>query len=196
MTLADQTAVEATLKDFEPALLRIVHGAWAEVRKLPLEAPLEFARTRACLVQDIMVRRAKAEFADDPRVRMVSRDETVKFVFDEAVIARFKKADASGLGSNIQTQAVMQFVDQQQELPGLPDVHKIEVLYHLNKLQTQIEHVMVVARDDDQMLWDYPLRAGESAQVVMFPTGQDEPPRGATIKIRTPDAGHEKKQGE
>lgn len=193
--LADQTAVEATLKEFEPAILRVVHRAWIEVRQLPLSAPLEFPRTRACLVQDIMVRRAKAEFSDNPRVRIVARDETIKFVFDEAVVARFKKADASGLGSNIQTQAVMQFVDQQQELPGLPDMHKVEVLYHLNKLQTQIEHVTVVARDDDRMLWHYAITPEDSAQVVMFPAGQEEPQRGAKVKIRTQDSENEKKQG-
>lgn len=196
MSSIDQEAVQATLKAFEPAILAVVHGAWQEFKQLPLTAPLEFARTRACFVQDIMVRLAKEQFADEPRVRTVVRDETVKFVFDNKVLVRFKKADASGLGSNITTQAIMQFVDQQRELPGLPDVYKVEVLYHLNRLQTQIDHVMVVARDGDRQLWEYAITAEETAQAVMFPAVQDDSQRGAKVKIRKPDVASEKKQSE
>ena len=194
---ADQEAVQATLAAFESALLSVVHGAWQDFKQLPLSAPFEFARTRACLVQDFMVRRAKGEFAGHPQVCMIARDETVMFVFDGQVVVRFKKADASGLGSNIPTQAVMQFVEQQQELPGLPDVHKVEVLYHLNHLQTQVEHVMVVARDGDHQLWEYPIddKGEQSAQPVMFPSPTpDQAPRGAKVKLRKPDAENKKKK--
>ena len=196
MKIVDQDAVQATLKAFEPTILAVVHGAWREFKQLPLSAPLEFARTRACCVQDFMVRRAKEEFSDHPRVRVIVRDETAKFIFDDKVLVRFKKADASGLGSNIQTQAVLQFVEQQQELPGLPDVQKVEVLYHLNGLQTQIDHVMVVARDGDRQIWEYPIAAEDTTQTAMFPVTQEEPLRGAKIKIRKPDTGSERKQGE
>lgn len=199
MKFADQDAVQATLKEFEDAILDVVHGAWREFRQLQqtLAAPLLYARTRACFVQDLMVQRAQTVFAENPRVRVIEKDETAKFVFDGRVVVRFKKADASGLGSNIQTQAVMQFVEQQQDLPGFPDMHKVEVLYHLNKLQTQIDHVMVVARDGGRQLWEYPITAAEEAgQVVMFPAVHEEPQRGAKIKIRKPDTGSEKKQGE
>ena len=196
MPPTDQEAVQATLIDFEPAILSVVHGAWQEFKQLPLTAPLEFARTRACFVQDIMVRLAKEKFADESRVRISARDETVKFVFDDKVLVRFKKADASGLGSNISTQAIMQFVDQQRELPGLPDVYKVEVLYHLNHLQTQIDHVMVVARDGDSQLWEYAITAEETVQTVMFPAVQDESQSGAKVKIRKPDLASDKKQSE
>lgn len=197
--VADQDAVQATLNEFEGTILDVVHGAWRDFRQLQqaLPAPLLYARTRACFVQDLMVQRAQAAFCEDPRVRIIEKDETAKFVFDGSVVVRFKKADESGLGSNIPTQAVMQFVEQQQELPGFPNMHKVEVLYHLNKLQTQVDHVMVVARDGGRLLWEYAMTAAEEAgQVVMFPAAQEEPQRGAKIKIRKPDTGSEKKQGE
>ena len=126
-------------------------------------------------------------------MRVIRRDETAKFVVVDQVLLRFKKADDRGLGSNIPTQASLGFIGQQHDLPGIPNVHKVEVVYALNRLQTQIDRVVVVARDGDALLWDYAIAPATTAEVISLPVLPSEPARGARVKIRKADEGDKKK---
>lgn len=178
---------------YEPALYETVHEAWEEWRALLLTGRLLFpARSRACLVHDFIVRRAIAALAGEDSVRVLRRDETAKFIFGDTVALRFKKASDNGLGSNIRTQATLDFVQQQMVLPGVPNAHKVEVVYVLNALQTQIDEVLVTARDGDSRLWSYPITPARTADIITFPPAPvPEPGRGARITIRGA-AGEEK----
>ena len=157
---------------------------------------LFLGRSRACLVHDFIVQRAIAAFTGDAAVRTIRRDETAKFVFAGQVALRFKKADDNGLGSNIKTEATLDFVEQQQELPGIPNVHKIEVVYILNRLQTQIERVVVVARDGDVRLWNYVIAPATTAEIVPLPVAKPQPEPGARIRIRGGNKNQKKETGE
>jgi hypothetical protein len=196
MIRADQDIVREVLHPYEDAIFKLIHGAWDDWRGLTLGGRLLFpARARACLVHDFMVQRAIAAWADDGAVRIVQQDETAKFVVNDRVLLRFKKADDRGLGSKIPTQASLSFVDQEQELPGIPDAHKIEIVYILNRLQTQIDRIVVVARNGDERLWDYAIAPAQTAEIIPLPfiTSTDMP-RGAWIKVRTSGSDADKKK--
>jgi len=107
---------------------------------------------------------------------------------------RFKKADDRGLGANIPTQAALDFAEQQHELPGIPNVHKVEVVYVLNRLQTQVDRVVVVARDGDVRLWDYVVERTGGADVIPMPILPDESDleRRAKIVVKKPAASDDK----
>jgi hypothetical protein len=170
MTVADETMVRGVLAPYETNLFQVVWGAWNEWKALPLAGRLLFpGRTRACIVHDFMVQRAQSAFAADPAVRILLRDETAKFVFANQVLLRFKKADDNGLGANIPTQAAWDFINQRPQLPGFPEAHKVEVLYVLNRLQTEIDRVVVVARDGDLRLWDYAIAPASTADIIQLP---------------------------
>ncbi|MBK8133657.1 MAG: hypothetical protein IPK48_13485 [Gammaproteobacteria bacterium] len=198
MALADEQAVRAVLAKYETLICKAVHGGWEDWRALPLGGRLLFpARSRACLVYDFIVQRATAAFTDDQAVRVLRRDETAKFVFTDSVVLRFKKANDKGLGSNIQTQATLGFVDQQYELPGLPNVHKVEVVYVLNRLQTQIKQVLVAARDGNVCLWNYVLAHEATAEIIPLPgTVPSDADRAARVKLRVTDEGKKKEISE
>lgn len=197
MTEAVEDIVRSVLAPYETKLFQAVHGAWEDWKALGLAGRLLFlGRSRACLVHDFMVQRAIAAFTGDAVVRTIRRDETAKFVFAGQVALRFKKADDNGLGSNIETEATLDFVEQQQELPGIPNVHKIEVVYILNKLRTQIERVVVVARDGDVRLWNYLIAPVRTAEIVPLPVAKPQPERGARIKVRGTDKDQRKETGE
>ena len=198
MTFADEQAVRAALANYETHIFNAVHGGWEDWRALQLGGRLLFtARSRACLVYDFIVQRAMAAFASDPAVHIVRRNETAKLVFTAAVALRFKKANDNGLGSNIQTQATLGFVDQQQELPGLPNVHKVEVVYVLNRLQTKIEQVLVAARDGDVCLWNYVLTPTTTAEIIPLPAvSPSDFNRSARVRLRAIDEGQKKETGE
>ena len=194
MIRADEKIVRGILRSYEDAIFKAVHGAWSDWRELLLGGRLMFpARTRACLVHDFMVQRAISTWTGDSAVRVIRRDETAKFVVAAQVLLRFKKADDRGLGSNIPTQAALDFAEQQHDLPGIPNVHKVEVVYALNRLQTQIDRVAVVARDGDALLWDYEIAPATTAEVISLPTLTFEPTKGARVRVRKADEGDKKK---
>jgi hypothetical protein len=198
MIEAEEEVVRSVLAPYETRLFQAFHGAWDDWKALELGGRLLFpARSRACIVHDFIVQRASTAFSGDPAVRVILRDETAKFVFVDQVLLRFKKADDSGLGSNIETQAILNFVEQQQELPGIPNVHKVEAVYILNKLSTQIERVVMVARDGDVRLWDYVIAPATTADIVMLPlVGKPQPGRGAKIRVRASDKDQKTETGE
>lgn len=155
------------------------------------------SRSRACLVHDFMVQRAMSAWADDASVRVIRRDETVKFVIADQVLLRLKKADDRGLGANIPTQSSLDFVGQQYELPGIPNVHKVEIVYLLNPMQTNINKVVVVARDGNERLWDYVISPSTMADVIPLPlVSTPETERGPRIKVRKINDGKKKEAGE
>ena len=199
MPMADEQAVRAVLAKYESVLFAATHGGWDDWRALGLGGRLIFqARSRACVVYDFIVQRAMAALAEDPAVRVLRRDETVKFVFHDTVALRFKKANENGLGSNIRTQATLGFVKQQQELPDFPNVHKVEVVYVLNDLQTRITQVLVAARDGDVCLWHYDLAPESGARVIPMPVPMPNPRsdgHGARIKLRAVDEGKQRDSG-
>lgn len=189
MIRADENTVRAALQPHHDIIFRAAHGAWKDWQALPLSGRLLFpGRSRACLVHDFIVQKAIAGWSANPAVRIIQQDETAKFVIGETVLLRFKKADDRGLGSNIPTQAFLNFAEQQAELPGIPNVHKVEVVYVLNRLQTQIDHVVVVARDGDVRLWGYLVTPESTAEIVPLPIAASgaEPERGAKITIKKP----------
>jgi hypothetical protein len=198
MPTANEQAVRAALAKYEIVLSRAVHDGWGDWRALQLGGRLLFpARSRACVVYDFIVQRAMAMLGDDRAVRVIRRDETVKFIFGDTVALRFKKANDNGLGSNIQTQATLGFVEQQQQLPGVPNVHKVEVVYVLNRLQTRIEQVLVVARDGDVCLWNYDITPDSGTTIIQLPMPNlSDGGQGARIKLRTVDEGKKRDAGE
>lgn len=191
MAFTDEQAVRAALSIYEPAIFKAVHDGWRDWQSLALNGRLLFAaRSRACLVYDFIVQRAIAMLDGESGVRIFRRDETAKFIFADSVVMRFKKANGRGLGSNIETQATLGFVDQQQELPGLGNVHKVEVVYVLNALQTQISDVLVAARDGDIRLWTYPIAPETTAEVITLQTSATPIiERVARVKLRVATDG-------
>ena len=69
------------------------------------------------------------------------------------------------------------FHDHDQDLLGLPEVHRVEVVYQLNRLETEIVDVIVVARDDEVVVWTHSLLDASKAVVPLpMPMPSDEPP--------------------
>ena len=110
-----------------------------------------------------------AEFENDTDVHVIREPQTVKFLFLDRVLARFKKGNAKGVGSNIETQAVLDFIDPQASFAGLPDVHRVEIVYQLNILGTGYAEVAVVARNQRTRVWAYPLTGRPSADIIPMP---------------------------
>ena len=76
-----------------------------------------------------------AEFQDDKDIRVMTEKQTVKFLFKDQVFTKFKKGNDKGVGSNIETQAVLDFIDPNRLIPGLlPDILRVEFCYGIDAL--------------------------------------------------------------
>ena len=123
-----------------------------------------------------MVQGALTRFADEPRIHAHRRNETFVFLLDDAVAFRFKKGDAGGMTSNIPTHEQWLFHEQQQQLPGLPRVSRIDVVYVLNEIETTIIDVLAVGRDRGKVIWKFTLMQ-ESTPIALPPKPLPDPER-------------------
>ncbi len=186
MTIPPIDDVRAILEDFEVRFRVILESAWEEWLEMPKRG-LFSARSRASIVFDFIKARALAEFDGDRNIRAIPKGQTIHFLFREQVLVRFKKANSKGVGSNIETQAVIEFVDPQMNIPGLlPEVYRVEVCYHLDKLQTRINSLAVTARNRHRKIWSYELARPASAAVVPLPGPDNTVPPPAEVRVRKP----------
>lgn len=153
-----------------------------------------YSRTVANYVFDAIARNAQVVFGREKTIRVRQETQTIKFIFGGKVIVRFKKGDEDNLGKNILTQAVLDYLDPQQTLPGFPpEAAKVEIVWKANDIGTAVEEVIVVARDGNTLLWSYRIddeadEAGGSG-ILPFPVGPapDEFSPLVVVKPRKPE---------
>lgn len=198
--------VQADLGDFHQRIRSVVERAWAEWRAIAgfrtdnSYAPFLYSRTIANIMFDAIARNAIAEFGSDSSVHVEIETQTIKLFFGGSVFARFKKGDDNRLGQNIPTQAALAFEYVDAVFPGLPaETAKVEFIWLANEINTQLEHVLVVARDGDELLWDYEIGAAAAATGTVIPFPQPPLPPAAlgSDELITPKAPPEiKKPGD
>ncbi len=178
--------VRPILCDFELRMRSVLNAAWDEWMEVPDRGRFS-ARSRASMVFDFIRTGALEEFHGDQKIDVISKGQTVHFLFQDRVLVRFKKANDVGLGSNIRTQAVLDFIGPQFELPDLlPEIHHIEVCYHLDKLATYMDQIAVTARQRDRKLWSYELQHPPSAEILPFPPAPGGGERPPEVRVRNP----------
>ncbi len=143
-------------------------------------------RTRANMFFERLRYHLQEAFKNDRGAHFEFKNQTFKILFDQKLLVRFKKANGKGLGSNVWTQAVFNFCNAQEEIPGMPGVEKVEVVYALNPLNTAIEKVFVQARDGKVRLWSYEIGDGKNTGVVPLPQRQPPKPPASADDLVTP----------
>jgi hypothetical protein len=123
-------------------------------------------RTRANIYFEYLASRLIYEFSQDSGARFIFQRESFKLIIDDRLVLRFKKANNNGVGSNISTQAEMEFCEPQVDIPGLPGIQKVEIVYTLNVTGTGLAEIVVQARNGDRTLWKYNIPATGGAAVV------------------------------
>jgi hypothetical protein len=198
--------VQRDLQNYHPRIRRVVDQAWAEWRTMAAYraqnsfAPFLYPRTVANIMFDAIARYAITEFGGDLSVHVDIEPQTIKLFFKGTVFARFKKGDDNKLGQNIPTQAALAFEFVNGMLPGLPaETAKVEFIWLANEINTRLEHVLVVARDGDRLLWDYEIDESEGASTVIPfpepPTPQPPTSSDDLVKPKTPEVKKPREQG-
>lgn len=168
MAVAVQSEVEPIIGAFADRLRAVLNRAMEDWLATPDRSKFRYGRTRANIIFEHIINHALSEFDGDgaESVKALVEAQSVKFLFHNSVLARFKKGNAKGVGSNIETGAFLNFVDPQGSFAGLPDIHRIEIVYQLNFLGTDYAEVAVVARDRHTRIWAYPLTLRPTADII------------------------------
>ena len=191
MTVPTHTEAKTTISSVrEAGIVSAFAAAWSDWENSPDRGHYSrWARTRANMVFERLAARLQEAFVNDPGVRFHFKSETIKIVFDDSIVARVKKANGVGLGENIVTGAVTQFIEAQPDIDGLGGLKKIEIVYVLNKFQTAIRDVVAQARDGGMQIWRWTLGKGaEGAEIIPFTLPPAPPPveRGAADQVVNP----------
>jgi len=195
MTSRSKEEVQSLLTPYLATFVAVLTGAWREWSETEYPGRWRFNRTRANFIWEAIAERATAAFEGDPRIHIRRRNESLLFVLDGSLAFRFKKSDQSGLTSNVPTQAVLAFHDPERELPGMPSVDRVDVVYVLNKLQTAITDVLIVARENENVSWTF--SAIERDNVVPMPLPsepqelQEESPAKKVVRVKSEAARDE-----
>lgn len=184
MPVPPQDDVRAALEPIHAQITDIVLGGWGDWRGSTQIGTWRCKRSRANFVWEQIIDRAHKEFDGAQGVRILEGHETFKFLVSNRVLFRFKKGDEAGLSANIPTQLALAFHDHDQDLFGFLDVYRVEIVYQLNRLETEVSDILVAARDEDRLAWVYSLlNRGEG--VVPLPTPEPpEPPKLAVHLVR------------
>jgi len=184
--------VKPVLNPYIPTVVSIVHKAWRDWMESGYAATWEFKRNRANFVWAQMATYAREAFENHSQVYIVEKDETLKFLVNNTVLFRLKKGTETGLTSNIPTQQVLAYHDHEQDLFGMPAVQRVDVVYILNVLETDIQDILVVARNGKQLAWTYSLLE-ENVAVDALPFIEVPAPNNAPgprlVKAKTAQRG-------
>ena len=201
MAIPTKDEARNTFGPYHPLIWQIVQEAWAEWRQIQTLradnglAPLLYPRSISNYVFDAIARRAIPAFGAEERVNLLIEAQTFKICVG-GIVARFKKGGDDKLGSSIPTLTAMAFMeaDAMLPLPGIsPDTAKVEIIWLPNTIWTQVEQILVIARDGDQLIWEYEIDDPGLGNVVSLPPTPlaPEPPENGDDLIRPkarPDA--------
>lgn len=201
-SIPQKDEVQRVFRPYEREVTDYLLQAWDRWWKNPDRMTL-YRRSRACLIHNYTMNAAIPGFKDRKGVHVIEKpqQETAYFVIDQRLLFRIKKGDASGFTRNYPTQASLAFVDQSEDLSlfaDLPDVWRVDIAYVMNYLQTKIEQIVVVARDEYRILWSY-LIYGTAAEgegplsPAVLPVAPRTPPP-ANSGLRIPGADRVKKK--
>jgi hypothetical protein len=205
MAIPTMDEVKATLEPYHHDIRRVIAEAWAEWRQVEtLRADqgygtIAYNRTIANFIFDGIARRAIPHFGALNTVRVEIESQTFKLYVKDLLI-RFKKGGQDRLGQNIPTFAALLFEDAEGQLPGFPPhTCKIEIIWLPNEIWTDVDRVLIVARDGDYLIWEYDIEraSGTGGVVIPFPSAPDRgppPDAGDLVKPKAKPVDKPKKQ--
>ena len=164
-------------------------GDWSRVSKVRFSPSVRgecFQADNSVDISDCVASELLAEFEAKDGVTVFRKNGTVKFLFANRVVVRFKKGGKNGLGMNCRTAANDDFLNPELPFHDAPRAMKIEMCWKLNALGTACANVVVVARNGAGALWSYSLPGG-SQQVFAFPVREgaaEEPGRRSIVRLK------------
>jgi hypothetical protein len=151
----DLATSQSAFARYSALLRKCVHAAWDDWNDSGLAPVLQTKSFRAQYVNHQIVVRAK-EFTEGRTDVRVDRIHGIYgFVIDNRIFVRPKYARTGYKSSNYPTRAALAFHDQSLDLFG--GIARLELIYTINKLGTQIQDICLTQRNKERIEWMLPL---------------------------------------
>ncbi|MEE3507778.1 MULTISPECIES: hypothetical protein [unclassified Pseudomonas] len=186
MTTLSDSELAAIIGPVETRISEAVLYAWSTWLETPNKKYF-CARTRANMIWDIATRTLEEKLDPLPSIHVNRSSNTCMFMIGQQLTFRFKKADENGVSSNYPTPMALAFHDPEQYVLGIPEAVKTEIVYVLNKLETEISTIKLVRRNGDTVAWSHPIYDRNLAKVFAINTTehtQKVTPRKARASIK------------
>ena len=140
--IAKQEAI-ALFAPIKRDLVKVILESWKAIHSSDLNFK---SRSRACLMWDETLHRAKIAFAADDGISYIQElnEQTAHYWLNPKTFFRIKKSDEKGYTRNYPTQTALEFHDEESDLFG--PASRLEVTYVLSKDEAMIEDIAVVQR--------------------------------------------------
>jgi len=146
-------SVKKALTPHVPEINSILREAWNYFLEIPESARMIFPRTRANIVWEKISTNAINVFSQYENIQVVKIQGSLWYLLNDALMFRFKKGDRGGYTRNYPTQQSLAFHNPQSSL--VPELERFEIVYVLNKTETDIEDILVVARKNNVIDYMY-----------------------------------------
>lgn len=156
--------------------------AWEELGRQSPKTRLPLRpHTRASIVYDHIVEKARDEFGDDPHVVITEKNQLITLTIEDKLVVRFKKFKD---GNYFRTSGIATMQQQlfayQLPLPGMPhEATKLVTGYVLDELQASMETVAIACSDGSTLEWSLDITdaEGETGAAVepIQPAGPSSP---------------------
>lgn len=195
MPIPNQATVKPIIDEIRGEIVSAIHDAWDDWMASPYVGVWRCKRSRANFLWEQIIGKAHSALLALPSIHVIEGIGTMTFLVQDQVLFRFKKADDAGRTANVATQAAIDFHDHDKDLLGLPEIQRVEVVYKLNKLETAIQDICVVARVGANVAWEYSLvDAGDV--IAPLPMPEPEPVRPAAKVVMLKGARDDRKKHE
>ena len=159
--LVTQEEAEVELRPIQTALNDAIRRALAYfVETFKDERWYQTPRTEASLIHDLMVRFIRETLESVPGIVFRSRNGAFVIDYLGRYLIKPKKLDKRFRTRNIPTQSVMDFIRQQPELPGMPEIPtNLHIGYRKSHIAIADSSVWVTCPNDSRLEWRYECEA-------------------------------------
>jgi hypothetical protein len=156
--------------------------AWDDYQRLPDEAKVRISpRSRASVVYDFIVEKAKKLFIGAEGVYLSERRGFLLINFYDRILLRFKKFNRKLMPHGIRTGQNSLFMNRQGVLLECPEATKLIAGYQLNDFQNGIELMAVVCPNGKSCELYFALEQPKTTEIV--PLRDYEVPDTATRRV-------------
>jgi len=151
MPFISRVDAESILGPYFSDIQSIVHSAWSDWRKANIAPHMQHKRVRANYVWNQLITHAKRQFVNHHEVKVETFKKWDGMLVRNNIFIRMKKGSQNLYSCNYPTQTALAFHDQNQDMFG--GVTRLELIYVLNKAETDIERIALVQRHRTSVVW-------------------------------------------
>ena len=195
MPVISRDVAEDAIRPFQDEFVAVVRNAWRDWKEGPFAPTMQCKRVRANVVWNQMLVHSKRVF--DAREGITFEEKMKAYrglLVGGKIFIRMKKADEKLLSRNYPTKSALAYVDQTQDM--FDGVARLDMVYQLDKSETEIERIVLVQRHRKAVAWTIDLLGADPVVQNVIPFVEPPAPEnGGSVADRIVKPRNKSKDG-